>query len=221
MREGNRKSKNRSEAARRAHRTREKEYSKIRRSLLILDCTAKKENRSEGKLVFELMRILDYDRRINVQGPIVVRKKSEFGKSLEKAEAYSIHISSHGYYDEKGSYFALPFGGKVYASDLEGLWKDRLKGKIPKLIALSACYTGRRDLIEAFSRAGCRYCIAPSKDPWWHNAALFWSKFYTVLFLERRKGSPWIAFRNTKRTLPKVSRNWKFFERGEEFIGYA
>ena len=207
----------RSAAATRAHKTRQRQYRRIRRSLLILDCTRKKEKRSEGKLVFELMRILDYDEEVEIEGPLEIRRKSDFFDELDETELYSIHISSHGGHDEKGSYFDLPFGGKVYASDLEGLWENRPISKTPQLIALSACYAGRGDLIKAFSDAGCRYCIAPRKDPYWHNAALFWMKFYTVLFFEKRKSSPWIAFRNTKGALPVISRNWSFFEHGEEF----
>ena len=207
----------RSAAARQAHKTKQREYRRIRRSLLIVDCTAKKEKRSEGKLVFELMRILDYDAEVRIEGPLEIRKKSGFFDALDETEAYSVHISSHGNYDDKGSYFCLPFGGRVYASDLEGLWEHRSRSKTPQLVALSACYAGRGDLIEAFSDAGCRYCIAPRKDPYWHNAALFWTKLYTVMFLEKRKSSPWIAFRNTRRALPVISRNWRFFEYGEEF----
>lgn len=208
----------RSEVAERAIRTRRKEYRRIRMSLLILDCTAEKEKRSEGKLVFELVRILDYDQEISMKKPLKIRKKSDFIESLNKADAYTVHISSHGHRDESGSYFDLPFGGKVYARDLECLWEDRPKSKTPKLLALSACYTGRSDLIETFSKAGCRYCIAPAKDPYWHDAALFWSKFYTVLFWGRRKSSPWVAFRDTNRALPLLTGKWKFFDRGEEFF---
>jgi len=163
------------------------------------------------------MRILDYDETIRIQGPLEIRKKSDFVEALEKTEAYSIHISSHGHRDKKGSYFDLPFRGKVYGTDLEGLWEDRSRSKIPKLVALSTCYAGRSDLIEAFSKAGCRYCIAPTKDPYWHDAALFWMRFYTSLFLKRRKSSPWVAFRNTRRALPVVARNWRYFEDGKEF----
>lgn len=222
MRKNSRKSKSRSQVAKRAHRTRRKEYRKIRRNLLILDCTAKKEKRSEGKLVFELLRIVDYDEEVNIEAPLWIGEKSDFLAELERTEAYSIHISSHGGHDRKGSYLILPYGGKVYASDLEGLWEDRSGSKTPKLIALSVCYAGHGDLIEAFYKAGCRYCIAPHKDPYFHDAAMFWMKFYTVLYLrehgKKRRSSPWIAFRNTKKALPKVSKIWRFFDRGEEFI---
>jgi len=215
-------SRRRSRSAKRAVRTRRKEYRQLRSGLLILDFTARKERRSEGKLVFELMRIVDYDEEVKIDGPFEIRRKSDFFDELAETDAYSIHISSHGGYDKNGSYIILPYGGKVYARDLEGLWGDRSKAEIPKLIALSACYAGRGDLIEAFSKAGCRYCIAPSKDPYWHNAALFWVEFYTVLYLRsnarRRRSSPWIAFRNTRRALPEVSRIWSLFDNGAEFV---
>lgn len=221
MHKDRRTSKNRSQAAEQADRTRKKEYRRIRSNFLILDCNAKKEKRSEGKLVFELLRIVDYGQEVNIEGPLWIGKKSDFFAELERTEAYSIHISSHGGHDKEGSYLKFPYGGKVYAKNLEGLWEDRSERKTPILIALSACYAGHEDLIKAFSDAGCRYCIAPRKGPFWHNAALFWMKFYTVLYLreggKKRRSGPWIAFRNAKKALPKESKKWSFFDRGVEF----
>jgi hypothetical protein len=193
-----------------------KTHKIIRRGLLILDCTAKTERKSEGNLIYELMRILDYDRKLSLKRPLKIKRKDTFLKKLNNTNAYSIHISSHGDHDEKGTYFALPFGGKVYAGHLKDLWENRNLREKPRLLALSACFTGSEDLIKAFSDAGCQYCIAPKKDPFWHDAALFWTKFYTVLFFECLKSSPWIAFKKTQEILPTLSGNWTFFKWGKQ-----
>ncbi|MEM1540824.1 MAG: hypothetical protein QXJ07_05530 [Candidatus Bathyarchaeia archaeon] len=126
---------------------------------------------------------------------------------------YTIHISSHRYYNEKGTYSALPFSGKVYARDVEGLWKQRRPRKV-KIACLSACFTGREDMIKAFSKAGCQYCIAPKKDPFRHDAVLFWTKFYTVLLLECPNSSPWIAFKKDTGNITKTLRKLDILQMG-------
>jgi len=187
--------------------------------LLILDCTsATKEKKSEGSLLWELMRIIGYEKRTRL---VNIRGKVHFFKELENIEEPYMHISAHGDYDQtKGSCIITPKGARIYSDDFNDLWEDKNESRIPKLVVLSACETGHTDMVRAFSKAGCRYCIAPLYSTYWDDAAVFSIIFYKLLIGE--KMSPWISYKSTmhgiNQTFPKISGAWSFYERGEKIL---
>jgi CHAT domain-containing protein len=188
-----------------------------RTKLLILECTSEnKEKMSEGLLLWELMRILGYEKRTNLK---MISGSNRLIEELENAEERYIHISAHGdFHQTRGTYIKTPRKGKVYSSDLSGMWVNRKKFEIPSLIVLSACEAGHIDMVRAFSNAGCKYCLAPLHETFFEDAAVFLALFYKLLLGE--KSSPWIAFRNTviglSQSLPKLSGAWSFYECGEK-----
>ena len=190
-----------------------------RAKLLILECASEnKEKMSEGLLLWELMRILGYEKRTNLK---MISGPNRLIEELENAEERYIHISAHGdFHQTRGTYLTTPRKGKVYSSDLSGMWANRKKSEFPSLIVLSACESGHIDMVRAFSNAGCKYCLAPLHETFFEDAAVFLALFYKLLLGE--KSSPWIAFRNTviglSQSLPKLSGAWSFYERGEKCL---
>jgi CHAT domain-containing protein len=190
-----------------------------RAKLLILECASEnKEKMSEGLLMWELMRILGYEKRTNLK---MIGGSNHLIEGLENAEERYIHISAHGdFHQTRGTYLKTPRKGKVYSSDLSGMWASRKKSEIPRLVVLSACEAGHIDMVGAFSNAGCKYCLAPLHETFFEDAAVFLALFYKLLLGE--KSSPWIAFRNTviglSQSLPKLSGAWSFYERGEKCL---
>jgi len=187
--------------------------------LLILECASEnKEKMSEGWLLWELMRILGYEKRTNLK---MIGDPNCLVEELESAEERHIHISAHGnFHQTRGTYLKTPRNGKVYSSDLSGIWAGRKKSEIPRLVVLSACEAGHIDMVRAFSNAGCRYCLAPLHETFFEDAAVFLALFYKLLLGE--KSTPWIAFRNTvaglSHSLPKLSGAWSFYEWGEKCL---
>ena len=185
--------------------------------LLILECTSKtKEKMSEGLLLWELMRILGYEKRTNLK---IINGRNRLIEELGNAEEQYIHISAHGdFHQTRGTYLKTPRRGKVYSSDLSEIWESREKSEFPNLVVLSACEAGHVDMVRAFSNAGCRYCLAPLHETFFEDAAVFLTLFYKLLIGE--KSSPWIAFRNTtvvlSQSLPGLSGAWSFYEWGEK-----
>ena len=141
------------------------------------------------------------------------RKFKEF---LKYAYQYTIHISSHGDVDKNGRTYLALSRGRLYAENLVGIWEEFRQSERPLLLVLSACCAGHKDLIQALSDDGCRYCIAPVFETNWEHAALFSTFFYTYLFLERMR--PVTAFSKTVRSLPELAGKWKMYDRGEEIV---
>lgn len=188
-----------------------------RAKLLILECVSEtKERLSEGRLLWELMRILGYEKLTSLE---VVGGPNRLVEKLEDAKERYIHISAHGdFHQTRGTYLKTPRRGRVYSSDLSKLWIGK-KSEIPELVVLSACEAGHVDMVRAFSNAGCRYCLAPLHEPFFVDAAVFLTLFYRLLIGE--KSSPWTAFKNTmgglSQSLPKLSGAWSFYEWGEKY----
>ncbi|MBN1244300.1 hypothetical protein JXA31_01750 [Candidatus Bathyarchaeota archaeon] len=122
-------------------------------------------------------------------------------------------------------------GNSIFKQDfLNGLWLDLPQEERPLLIVLSACSAGHKDLIRAFSKAGCKYCIAPVFETDWERAALFSALFYTYLFLgepvhSRSETQPnlkpyglEVAFEKAKKRLPRLTGWWKMFKDGNEIF---
>jgi len=188
-----------------------------RARLLIVECTFEsKEKMSEGRLLRELMRILGFEKRTRFR---VISDRDRFLRELEGMEEPYLHISAHGDFDPaRGTWIKFPFGEKVYSSDLRGLWENKAKSRIPKLVVLSACATGHVDMVRVFSDNGCQYCIAPLHEPSWEDAAVFSTIFYKLLIGEGR--SPWVSFKKTvfgiSNALPRLSGAWSFYKWGEK-----
>jgi len=187
--------------------------------LLILECILEtKEEVSEGWLLWELMRILGYEKRTNLKR---IGGSNRLIEELENAEEQYIHISAHGnFHQTRGTYLKTPRNGRVYSTDLSEIWAGRKRSEIPSLVVLSACEAGHVDMVRAFSNVGCRYCLAPLHEPLFADAAVFLALFYKLLIGERC--SPWIAFKNTmvglSQSLPKLSGAWSFYEWGEKCV---
>ena len=187
--------------------------------LLILECTSEnKEKMSEGWLLWELMRILGYEKRTNLKN---VGGANRLIEELQNAEERYIHISAHGnFHQTRGTHLKTPRKGKVYSTDLRRIWADKRKSEVPRLVVLSACEAGHIDMVRAFSEAGCRYCLAPLHETFFEDAAVFLALFYKLLIGEKNR--PWVAFRNTiiglSQSLPGLSGAWSFYEWGEKYL---
>jgi hypothetical protein len=190
--------------------------SRRRTKLLILECTSESEERmSEGRLLRELMRILGFERQTRF---LLISGKMDLLRKMENMKEPYLHISAHGEFNsQKGTWINVPHSGKVFPSDITGLWKQRAKPRIPVFVVLSACETGHVDMVRAFSEAGCQYCIAPLHETYWEDAAVFSTVFYKLLIGEGM--SPWVSFRKTMRgisyALPRLSGAWSFCEWGK------
>ena len=206
--------------AQKAHKTRNKTYSKIRESILLIDCTLKGEEKcSETEFLEKYFQIINHQLRSERKKEVEVDTEKKYSPKklkdlLKTADYYSIHISSHGNVDKKKNTFLDLRYGKLYSKDLMGLWEEYPKIERPLVIVLSACCAGHKDLIEALSNNGCRYCIAPVFPTDWEYAALFSTFFYTYLFLRRMR--PVTAFRKAIRSLPELNGKWKMFDYGKE-----
>jgi CHAT domain-containing protein len=188
-----------------------------RAKLLILECASEnKEKMSEGWLLWELMRILGYEKRTNLK---IIGGSNRLLEELKNTEERFIHISAHGdVHQTRGVFLKTPRKGKVFSSDLGEIWAGRKRSEIPNLVVLSACEAGHVDMVRAFSNEGCRYCLAPLNKTFFEDAAVFLALFYKLLIGE--KSSPWIAFKNTmtglSQSLPKLSGAWSFYEWGQK-----
>lgn len=192
---------------------------KRRVRLYILECISETEEKmSEGRLLWELMRILGYEKRTELK---IIGGPNRLIEELRNAKEQYLHISAHGdFHQTRGTHLKTPRKGKVYSSDLEDLWVGKKEFEIPKVVVLSACEAGHMDMVRAFSNAGCRFCIAPLHDTLFEDAAVFLTIFYKLLIGEEK--SPWIAFRNTivglSQSLPKLSGSWSFYSWGEKWL---
>jgi CHAT domain-containing protein len=187
--------------------------------LLILECAFEnKEKMSEGWLLWELMRILRYEKRTNLK---IIGGSNRLLEELKNTEERFIHISAHGdVHHTRGVFLKTPRKGKIFSSDLSGIWAGRKRSEIPTLVVLSACEAGHVDMVRAFSNEGCRYCLAPLKETFFEDAAVFLALFYKLLIGE--ESSPWVAFKNTMTGLsqgfPKLSGAWSFYEWGQKCL---
>lgn len=207
-------------AAAKAGKTRKGKWKKMIRSFLVLECTPKKDNLSEGTFLNELVEMVNgKPHGPHIQNRFVeASNRDNFIGALRDAEEGIIHISAHGGNSaEKGPIISLASTAEIKISELEELWrKDPNKSR---LIFLSACEVGQEDLAKAFRENGIRYFIAPAEKVYWYDAATFLAIFYRLLLVEKNK-SPWMAFRTTtrfiKKAFPTFSGKWRFFENGDE-----
>jgi hypothetical protein len=187
--------------------------------LLILECTsASAEGMSEGKLMWELMRILGLRKRTKF---LLIHGRTDFLNNVEKMEEPYLHISAHGDFSpKKGTWINVPHSGKILPNDMTRLWEDRRASKVPKLVVLSACESGHTDMVRAFSDSGCRYCIAPLHETYWEDAAVFSTVLYKLLIGEN--SSPWVSYKKSmlavSTAVPRLTGAWSFYDRGEKVL---
>lgn len=185
--------------------------------LLILELTSQRlEGRSEGNLLYELMKILDYEDRVIFPSTL---GKGVFLDKLANAEQEYIHISTHGSYGVRGTSLQVQRKRKgrymkIKASDISSIWEDR--DYKPELTVLSACHAGHRDMIDSFTEAGCNNIIAPIRETNWDYAALFSALFYKSLLGDGRH--PWKAYtkawKGMNTAFPNTSGKWRFYKKG-------
>ncbi len=184
-----------------------------RPSLLILELTSEnKEGKSEGWLLWELMRILELKKHVRFEK---ASGKRAFFNLLNNARENYIHIGAHGIRHRGKTCLLTPREAKIFPEELEDLWINRRKR--PELVVLSACYAGHIDLVKPFTEAGCRYVIAPLHETYWDDAALFSTIFYKSLLGEKK--TPWISYKRAilgvKAAFSKLSGAWRFYENGK------
>lgn len=182
-------------------------------NLRILDLTSEnKEGMSEGWLLWELMRILGFEKNVKFD---YVRGKRHFRELLNEAKETYIHIGAHGDVVSGETNLLTPRGAVITSEDLFGVWsRRRIK---PRLLILSACKTGHIDLVRTFSDMGVKNVIAPLHDTYWEDAAVFSTMLYKLLIGEER--SPWISYRNAicgyLEAFGSLSGAWRFYENGK------
>jgi len=94
--------------------------------LLILELTSESmEDKSEGWLLWELMRILGLKRKVRFEK---VRGKRHFFELLQDAREDYIHIAAHGEYRSGRTRLLTPKGAEILPEELENLWVGRRKG---------------------------------------------------------------------------------------------
>jgi len=206
-------------------------YDKIRQGITILDCTVKsKEKCSEGEFLWQYIRILNHQLEASRKKPVdcyLRHVRSPTGGTsslydwLKYAYTQTIHVSAHGSKDkETGKTYLIAGNSPFTLEHLEGIWSEREDDDKPLLIMLSACSAGHLDLIKAFAKEGCRYCIAPVFETDWEKAALFSALFYTYLFYGSGSHAnplrPRAAFDKAKSRLPELTGWWKMFDYGKE-----
>jgi hypothetical protein len=217
----------------------------IRQGVTILDCTVKsRENCSEGQFLYEYIKILNHQRVLGWKMEPVdnylyhIRSATNGVRSLDVhlkfALTQTIHISAHGntYLDTNETY--LEAGNSAFDQEfLRDIWSEWPENERPRLIVLSACKAGHKDLIEAFADGGkgCRYLIAPVLPADWERAAMFSALFYTFLFYGEphlpkpgkplpplKPFEPVAAFKKAKKRSPRLTGWWKMFDYGDEIL---
>jgi hypothetical protein len=186
--------------------------------LLILEPTSENvEGKSEGKLLYEFMKVLKYADRVEYRNTL---GKGVFLNALENAEHEYVHISTHGINGVRGTSLEIQrrkngrFMRVSAKKDLADLWEDKINK--PKLVVLSACHAGHKDMIDAFTKAGCKSIIAPIRETDWGYAAAFSTLLYKALIDEGR--SPWVAYKNARlgmdAAFPRSQGRWRFYKNG-------
>jgi hypothetical protein len=181
--------------------------------LSILDLTSEsKEGMSEGWLLWELMRILGYEKNVDFE---YIRGKMHFLQLLNDAKGEYVHIGAHGEVESGRTGLLTPRGVAIKPEDLEGTWKSRKRK--PRLVVISACEAGHKDLVNAFTELGVKNVIAPLHDTDWEDAAVFLTMFYKLLISEKK--TPWVSYRNAicgyRQAFRKLSGAWRFYKNKE------
>lgn len=178
-------------------------------TLLILECTPKKDRDREGLILFEFLSLNeDQEEEIEYRE---FEGKQEFLKFLSKdtvSEFDCVHLSGHGSVEDGIAEFQLPHGS---------VQPDEFPEKCftTQQISLSACELGRAAFIKPFiEQTQPDLVIAPMNEVPFRDAALFWVNYYDhVIYREidaRR------AFDSTKRYLKgKITGGFQLWENND------
>jgi len=185
----------------------------VAKSLNIFDLTSeRKEKKSEGWLLWELMRILELDNRTSFE---YVRGRRHFFEMLNSNRAQYLHIGAHGSRVGRNTGLQTALNATISTKEITEKWIK--KQSIPSLLVMSACQSGHIDMVRTFSEMGVKYVVAPLNDTYWEDAAVFLTLFYKLLLSDGK--SPWISYRNAicgyKEAFRKISGAWRFYNKGE------
>jgi hypothetical protein len=158
------------------------------RQLILIEGMPKYEGINEAKALADALRLMmkGYDRRTTRGLKITqhtAKDKEDFLRWLERKTDF-LHISSHGRVENGRTILYLTQGGKITADDIENLQINA------KVVFVNACQVSRRDLANAFFKAGepkRRFYIAPRVDVPFDEAFLVALLFYKKAFLEKRR----------------------------------
>jgi len=176
-------------------------------TLLILDCTPKKDKAQEGLILFEFLTLQGSD-----HDEITLKEfetKQEFLKFLSNENKISgydcVHISGHGSVEDHQGEFNLPKGSVRPEEFPEDCF-------CTKQICLSACELGRRDFMKPFiERTQPDFVIAPQNEVPFRDGALFWVNYYDSVIY--REIDPRRAFDATKKYLHrKITGGFQLWE---------
>lgn len=151
--------------------------------VLILECLDKRDPGSEGLFLSHMFDLMKVENQY-----VDVRTKEQFLNLLTSSPYKFIHITTHGSVinGKKGERFCgLWFlDGDVKRNDLTFL-EGKLRGNI---IVSTACLSGGKNFSREFLKVtGCKYYIAPSGEPSFHNSIFFSHIFYHKHFILKRK----------------------------------
>lgn len=147
------------------------------RRVLIIESTRADElyrNKREGVLLGDLLRLLGIRSTYRV---CVDRKRLENALAESSRGEYdAVHVSCHG--DSSG--LALTNAANVDWDELVSMSRGHLQRK---LLVLSACESGARELADAFARTtnGPGIIVGTKSDIDWDDAAIAWQLLYKWL----------------------------------------
>jgi hypothetical protein len=149
------------------------------RGVFILECLDKKDPGSEGQFLAHMFRIMEVPYQY-----MEVRTREQFLALLPRSPYEVIHITTHGsvlQMPKKKHFAGLWFpDGKVTIKDL-GVLKGTL---VKQSVVMTACCSGQEEFTRELIRKGqCRYIIAPTGSPSFHNAIFFSHLLYHQYFV--------------------------------------
>lgn len=150
--------------------------------VLILECLDNRDPGSEGIFLSYMLDLMKVENQY-----VEVRTKKQFLSLLACSPYKIIHITTHGsVVDGKkgGKFWGLWFpDGNVTNNDLIEL-KKKLRNNI---IVCTACLSGDKRFSKDFIKiTGCRYYVAPSGNPKFHNSIFFAHIFYHKHFILKK-----------------------------------
>jgi hypothetical protein len=135
----------------------------------ILEMHLSKDHASEGEFLAEYFRVL------GVQAELIpIRSRVRLKEELTRPGAGYIHISAHGGVTDQGTSFWISDWSWLSAGELVD-FRRSLQGRV---VVATACQTGKADMGRRLLALGCKYYIAPRRDTYWADAAVFSALLY-------------------------------------------
>jgi len=153
-----------------------------KRGVFILECRDQKDPGSEGRFLAHMFRLMAVPHQ-----HIDVQTKEQFMAMLSRSPYELIHIATHGSVAKgpKGERFVglwFPDGTVDVAAlqNLKGVLRDHS-------VIITACLSGQREFAKALITKGyCKYVVAPTGSPKFHNSIFFSHILYHQYFILRR-----------------------------------